>query len=468
MEGVSSPVHTPSVVSGGGLALALARFGSPEPGHPAAALYQLARALGALRVEWITDGAPSVGSEGGIRSRESDPEWLESILPGAVRTRGGRGSIEESRARRGLVAPGTREVWARSRGQVGRSGWLRVVCREERSLAPEEAGAIAEILEASLTPKLPAVKQPGGQDPVHWRAVIHDVCNEITHARLALQVSAMRGEAPEADVSETLYRAGQLCASALGGEKPPSAGRFDLGRVLRNEVAAAAHSSRARSDAEAELDCTEDIWVSGDGARLARVVRNAVLNALEASPRGGMVQVRARADESRVTITVEDHGRGMSRNEVDSLFQPGVTGGQGTGWGTTSILEGVKSLNGTLAIETGPDAGTLVELTLHRAPAPGTAATMRIVAEGATPQEIPSIPGDADMWTVHSLEVAVQQIRYEAEVVGAEVTAGVHPDGWRQIRDACEQRRIPFSVRSVSVGVGRRLPSRGRPLLIDS
>lgn len=468
MEGISSPVQITPAATGGGLALALARFCSSEPGHPAAALYQLARALGAIRVEWVTDEADSVGSEGGVRSRESDPEWQESLLPGSVRTRGGRGSVDESRARRGLVAPGTREVWARSRGQSGRSGWLRVVLREERYLASEEAGAIAEILEASLSPEAPARTKSGGRDPMHWRAVIHDVCNEITHARLALQVSAMKGETPDDDVSDTLHRAGQLCASALGGEKAPPVGRFDLGRVLRNEVAAAACSSRARNNAEPETQCPEGLWVSGDGARMARVVRNVVLNALEAGPRNGLVRVHAQAEGSRVTVTIEDQGRGMTRDEVESLFQPGVTGGQGTGWGTTSILEGVKSLNGTLAIETGPDAGTLVELTLHRAPAPGTATTMRIVADGTTPDEIQGGPDGPDVWTVHSLEVAVEQIRYEAEVIGAEMAAGALPEGWREVRDACEQRRIPFTVRSVSIGVGRRLSSRGRPLLIET
>jgi signal transduction histidine kinase len=97
--------------------------------------------------------------------------------------------------------------------------------------------------------------------------------------------------------------------------------------------------------------------VHGDSQQLSQVVLNLVLNAVDASPKGGTIEVsvvRAK-DENFVEIRVKDHGPGIPSHILPLIFDPFFTTkpkGRGVGLGL-SICKGILSRHGgELTVET--------------------------------------------------------------------------------------------------------------------
>jgi signal transduction histidine kinase len=62
--------------------------------------------------------------------------------------------------------------------------------------------------------------------------------------------------------------------------------------------------------------------VSFDQGRISQVVHALLANAIQAAPAGGVVELTVTADAEEAILTVRDHGGGMSREEIDKLFEP--------------------------------------------------------------------------------------------------------------------------------------------------
>jgi DNA-binding LacI/PurR family transcriptional regulator/signal transduction histidine kinase len=137
---------------------------------------------------------------------------------------------------------------------------------------------------------------------------------------------------------------------------------FDAVPVLREALMLLAHAAR---DASAEIAFEADgrCLVHGSPGRLAQVVTNLVVNAIDAqrSKGGGKVAVRART-EGAVVLSVEDHGTGIDPGHMGRIFDPMFTTkpfGQGTGLGLTIVSDIVThEFGGTIEIDTRPGEGT--------------------------------------------------------------------------------------------------------------
>ena len=108
------------------------------------------------------------------------------------------------------------------------------------------------------------------------------------------------------------------------------------------------------------------------------MVLNLLSNAIDASPQGGTVTLRTRAEEEGVAIEVLDNGDGIDPAIRDKIFDPFFTTkpiGKGTGLGL-SIAYGIVQLHGgRISIESEPGKGTRFTVHLPLAPpspAPGT------------------------------------------------------------------------------------------------
>ncbi|HEU4369049.1 MAG TPA: ATP-binding protein [Methylomirabilota bacterium] len=102
-----------------------------------------------------------------------------------------------------------------------------------------------------------------------------------------------------------------------------------------------------------------------DPSQLQQVLINLVVNALEATPAGGRVTVRAerltRAGAAGVGIAVADTGSGISPQHLPRLFEPFFTTkprGQGTGLGLAITREIVRAHGGDIDVQTRVGAGT--------------------------------------------------------------------------------------------------------------
>jgi signal transduction histidine kinase len=109
--------------------------------------------------------------------------------------------------------------------------------------------------------------------------------------------------------------------------------------------------------------------VRGIRDHLTQVVLNLVLNAIDATGRGGRIHIEGRVDGHSITLSVEDDGRGVALEDRDRLFQPYfTTKPSGTGLGLFVSRQIVEELGGSLTFrsEAARGATFLVRLPADR------------------------------------------------------------------------------------------------------
>jgi signal transduction histidine kinase len=109
--------------------------------------------------------------------------------------------------------------------------------------------------------------------------------------------------------------------------------------------------------------------VRGIRDHLTQVVLNLVLNAIDATGRGGRIHIEGHVDGHSITLSVEDDGRGVALEDRDRLFQPYfTTKPSGTGLGLFVSRQIVEELGGSLTFrsEAARGATFLVRLPADR------------------------------------------------------------------------------------------------------
>jgi signal transduction histidine kinase len=136
----------------------------------------------------------------------------------------------------------------------------------------------------------------------------------------------------------------------------------DLGALVR-EVAALIEARAERAGVTLVVDGGARAPV--DPRRIKEAVLNLVLNAIEATPSGGRVALRAAEADGGAVLTVEDSGTGMSAERLANAGTPFASGrAGGTGLGLSLARQAVEQHGGTLALESGPGRGTRARVIL--------------------------------------------------------------------------------------------------------
>jgi len=130
---------------------------------------------------------------------------------------------------------------------------------------------------------------------------------------------------------------------------------------------------------ELVVACDERLWdVEADRSQLEQVLMNLAVNAREAMPDGGKLQIAAGNDVMRdaegpsaraVKLIVEDTGRGMAPEVITHAFEPFFTTkgpAQGTGLGLAMVYGIVRQSGGAISLQSAPGAGTRVRIHLPR------------------------------------------------------------------------------------------------------
>ncbi|HEY4117098.1 MAG TPA: HAMP domain-containing sensor histidine kinase [Byssovorax sp.] len=141
----------------------------------------------------------------------------------------------------------------------------------------------------------------------------------------------------------------------------PVLGALDPGDALRAAVALCEHRfAAARVAIQVEVAPTLHA-IHGDAAMLEQAIVNLLLNACEASPRGGRVDARASQEGGRIVFEVIDDGEGITDDAAARATEPFFTtkpAGQGTGIGLAIASEIVKLHRGELVIAAADGRGT--------------------------------------------------------------------------------------------------------------
>ena len=114
----------------------------------------------------------------------------------------------------------------------------------------------------------------------------------------------------------------------------------------------------------------EECRISADRSRLERVALNLVSNAVKYSAKGTAIVLRVERCRDQAVLTVQDHGVGMSGEDLKLAFQSFGRGhgahrmAQGTGLGLPIVKQIVEAHGGTIAIQSQPGEGTAVTVAL--------------------------------------------------------------------------------------------------------
>ena len=133
---------------------------------------------------------------------------------------------------------------------------------------------------------------------------------------------------------------------------------------------------------DAEIDAGSQDALIGDPTRVRQILSNLLSNAIKFTEHGGVrVHVSTAAlgeGNTRATVAVADTGIGLSAEQRARLFEPFVQSDSsitrefgGTGLGLSIVRRLAQIMDGDVAVESTPGAGSIftVTLTLHAAPA---------------------------------------------------------------------------------------------------
>lgn len=102
---------------------------------------------------------------------------------------------------------------------------------------------------------------------------------------------------------------------------------------------------------------------------LNQAVSNILSNAIQASRPGQSVLLSTMEKDDQVIICVEDHGSGISPENLSKIFDPFFTTkpvGSGTGLGLSITHQVISAQGGTLQVDSAPNQGTRMRIVLPR------------------------------------------------------------------------------------------------------
>lgn len=143
---------------------------------------------------------------------------------------------------------------------------------------------------------------------------------------------------------------------------------IDLADVARRAAGLLAVRA-ANADVRIERPGMDDVLPAiGEFRRALQILVNLIGNAVRYSPRGGTVNLNLAGHEGRVSVTVEDHGRGIAHEDQVRIFDKfgrvdaSEPGGNGLGLYIARRL--ARAMGGDVTVESDPGQGARFTFTL--------------------------------------------------------------------------------------------------------
>jgi two-component system, cell cycle sensor histidine kinase and response regulator CckA len=230
--------------------------------------------------------------------------------------------------------------------------------------------------------------------------VAHDFNNNLTAMMMSLDMlgaePALSSSARQcvSELELMTDRASKITAQLLmfARQQTLQTQAIDVGLAIRRVQSVLARLLGENTELRIVLS-PKPLWVSVDSALLDQALINLVLNARDAMPNGGRVELRVssiqlsasdvRANPQRrvggfIALALQDTGAGMSLEVQKRLFEPFFTTkdlGQGTGLGLASVHGMVHQHQGWIEVHSEAGKGSLFTLFLPEITAPLSRAT---------------------------------------------------------------------------------------------
>lgn len=164
---------------------------------------------------------------------------------------------------------------------------------------------------------------------------------------------------------------------ALASRQPLLPAHVDLQNMVLHIAPLLRHAMGPRVQLVLQSD-GDTLQVKVDESGLEAVLLNLTVNARDAMPNGGTLQLGLHATGNMARITLTDNGTGMPAEVLKRATEPFFTTkvqGHGTGLGLAMVAGFVKQSQGSLKIESNPGLGTTIAIFLPLAQAPAVLLT---------------------------------------------------------------------------------------------
>jgi two-component system, NtrC family, sensor kinase len=199
--------------------------------------------------------------------------------------------------------------------------------------------------------------------------VAHEVNTPL--AVISNYIQMLAKQMPEGDPRQSIiekivkqtFRASEIVNNLLNFSRTGAAeaADVDVNCVVEETLLLVAHPLKtARIQVVKELGKTLPP-VRGSANKLQQVFLNLFLNARDAMPGGGMLEIRTAAHNGSVEIEIADTGAGIAREHIHRIFDPFFTtksNGRGTGLGLSVSYGIIKEHAGKIDVRSTPGKGT--------------------------------------------------------------------------------------------------------------
>jgi signal transduction histidine kinase len=268
---------------------------------------------------------------------------------------------------------------AESAGKVAAGNWATTV----EIASGDEVGKLAQAFNR-MTHELVEQRERlvQAERVAAWRELARRLAHELKNPLFPLQITVenmQRARESYPEQFEEVFREGTHTLLAELANLKQIIGRFsdfakmpapEMQPVNFNQLAAEtmklfeAQFLQAHVTAKAELDPNLRA-IPADPEQMTRVLRNLILNAIDAMPQGGALTIRTVALGAAVRLEISDTGQGLSPEECARLFTPYyTTKTHGTGLGLAIVQSVVSDHKGRISVESQPGRGTTFRIDL--------------------------------------------------------------------------------------------------------
>lgn len=195
----------------------------------------------------------------------------------------------------------------------------------------------------------------------------HEIKNPLNSIALHLEVlkQKLTNDSAGADeievISREIQRLDRVVKSFLDFTRPVElkVEEFDLGRLVL-ELADLVRLDAEAQDIQVICESADEVLVRGDRDLLKQALLNVVVNGLQASSKGGALELRLEGTDAGWLVRIKDRGAGIPEDVRPQIFQLyfSTKGGKGSGIGLAMTFQVVQLHGGTIDVVSEVGQGT--------------------------------------------------------------------------------------------------------------
>ena len=213
--------------------------------------------------------------------------------------------------------------------------------------------------------------------------IAHEIRNPLNFINLSIDhlraAFAPKDESPRAQythilttIKDELARLNRLVSDFLGYGRPAKLKLREIdARSLIEEVRDLVNTHAEQHDVKVDIEQNGDgdSKLQGDAELIKTCFSNLMINAIQAMPSGGSLNISLRPDNGFLEIKFTDTGVGIMPEDLAQIFEPYYsTKDTGIGLGLPLTKKIIEEHGGEINVESAPGRGTTFTVTLLREP----------------------------------------------------------------------------------------------------